>query len=407
MLTLQETLWQLARNKGRTLILLLASAMLAGCVAFYMSNITANEEAIGRLAATIPVEVRVTNPSGSQDWQININEHRHGNLLSSPYLTGFTYSIEVAGVYTEEAKAAVGSQDALSLECDTRAINSLDCIQVPDAKFTYMDGYDETMFQSDQPVGLIGTNFIERYGVQVGDEISLDLYVFEFIAAAGRDSNLTFLGDQTVRIVGTYESNMESKDLLIPVDWLAGVAREQGAKVNYNRMGAYLKDPRQISVFKESVQELGFLETAPSMYEDYTGAAIVVDDQQYVTSAETLGQTVVLFKRFQIPFFVLVIGMIILAIFLIMRGSRRVMAISISLGRPRFLCAAGCFLAAFIAELGGCALVFPAMILLAGLSVHGALTICGMFILCACAGNMAALMLLLRFNAFTLLTAVE
>ena len=33
MLTLQETIWQLARNKGRTVILLLASAMLAGCVA--------------------------------------------------------------------------------------------------------------------------------------------------------------------------------------------------------------------------------------------------------------------------------------------------------------------------------------------------------------------------------------
>ena len=384
MLTLQETLWQLARNKGRSLILLLASAMLAGCVAFYMSNITANEEAIERLAQTLPVEVRVTNPSASQDWRININEHRHGNLLSSPYLTGFTYSIDAAGEYTEEAKEAV---DSLFNECETKAVNSLDCIRAPDSKFTYMDGYDETMFQTDQPVGLIGTNFIERYGVQVGDEISL--------------------GEQTVKIVGTYESNMENKDLLVPVGWLAGVVRNQGAKVNYNQMGAYLKDPRQISVFKESIQELGFLEPAPATYEDYTGAALVVDDEQYITSAETLGQTVVLFRRFQIPFFALAMCMIVLAIFLIMRGSRRVIAISISLGRPRFLCAAGCFLAAFIAEFAGCALVFPAMILMAGLSIKGALMICVTFLLCACAGDAVALLLLLRFNAFKLLTAAE
>ncbi len=404
MLTLQETLWQLARNKGRSLILLLASAMLAGCVAFYMSNITANEEAIERLAQTLPAEVRVTNPSASQDWRININEHRHGNLLSSPYLTGFTYSIDAAGEYTEEAKEAV---DSLFNECETKAVNSLDCIRAPDSKFTYMDGYDETMFQTDQPVGLIGTNFIERYGVQVGDEISLDFYVFEYIAEAGRDSILTFLGEQTVKIVGTYESNMENKDLLVPVDWLAGVVRNQGAKVNYNQMGAYLKDPRQISVFKESIQELGFLEPAPATYEDYTGAALVVDDEQYITSAETLGQTVVLFRRFQIPFFALAMCMIVLAIFLIMRGSRRVIAISISLGRPRFLCAAGCFLAAFIAEFAGCALVFPAMILMAGLSIKGALMICVTFLLCACAGDAVALLLLLRFNAFKLLTAAE
>lgn len=76
---------------------------------------------------------------------------------------------------------------------------------------------------------------------------------------------------------------------------------------------------------------------------DFTGAAITVQDEQYIT-AEPLGQTVVLFRRFQIPFFALVISMIVLAIFLIMRGSRRVMAISVSLGRPRFLCAMGCFL---------------------------------------------------------------
>ncbi len=50
MLTLQETLWQLARNKGRAVILLQASAVLAGCMAFYLNNIRTNEEAIDRLA---------------------------------------------------------------------------------------------------------------------------------------------------------------------------------------------------------------------------------------------------------------------------------------------------------------------------------------------------------------------
>ena len=51
--------------------------------------------------------------------------------------------------------------------------------------------------------------------------------------------------------------------------------------------------------------------------------------------------------------------------------------------------------------------VLPVMVLLGGLSLEGALMICGAFLICASAGNILALMLLLRFNAFTLLTAVE
>ncbi len=62
---------------------------------------------------------------------------------------------------------------------------------------------------------------------------------------------------------------------------------------------------------------------------------------------------------------------------------------------------------AFIAEIIGCALVFPAMTLLPGMSLEGAFMICLEFMLCACVGNAAALMLILRFDAFTLLTAVE
>lgn len=407
MLTLQETFWQLVRNKGRTAILVLASAMLAGCMAFYLSNIAANEAAIDRLAETVPVEVRVANSSGSQDWRININEFRFENFTSSPYLTDFAYSIDASGEYTPEAKATDTTYILIN-ECETLAINSLDCIQAPDQEFTYMDGYDETMFQTDQPVGLIGTGFIERYGVQVGDEISVKFVTLEYIAQAGADSILTDLGEHTVKIVGTYESHENPRDLLIPVDWLTGVMESQGVPLNYNTMKARLKDPRQLNVFKESIPGMNFLEiNSDAMFEDFTGAALAVDDQDYVTAAEGLGQTVTLFRRFQVPFFVLVLGMIVLAIFLIMRGCRRVIAISVSLGRPKLLCGLGCFLAAFAAELAGCVLVYPAILLLAGTPAAAGLYICGVFLLFACAGDVLALLMLLRFDAFTMLTAVE
>ncbi|WP_322172955.1 hypothetical protein [Acutalibacter caecimuris] len=401
MLTLQETLWQLVRNKGRTLILVMASAMLAGCVAFYVSNITANEEAIERLAASIPVTVNVANPSADRTYGLNINAFRQENFLSSPYLEDFHYVIYGEGAYSEENREL----EPFQKDCNVYAVSDLGCLWMPDGEFTYSQGYDESMFQSEEAVCLVETMFAERYDIEVGDEVTFPVYTLTYDLY--KDSIYTPLGEQTLRVVGTSHSRDNPKEFLVPVNWMRKAMESKGAEVNYNEMWASMKDPRQISAFKDSIKDISFLEPNPDTMMDFTGATITVDDQQYITSAETLGQTVVLFKRFQGPFFALLIGMIILAIFLIMRGSRRVMAISISLGRPRFLCAAGCFLAALLAELAGCALVFPAMLLLAGLSIQGALTICGAFLLCACIGDVVALALLLRFNAFTLLAAVE
>lgn len=401
MLTLSETIWQLMRNKGRTVILVLASAMLAGCVAFYLSNITANEEAIDRLAETIPVSVNVANPQGDRTYGLNINEHRYENFLSSPYLEDFHYHIYGEGAYSEEARQL----EPFQKDCNVNAISDLGCLWMPDGEFTYSEGYDETMFQSDEAVCLVETMFAERYDIEVGDEVTFPIYTLSYDLY--KDIIYTSLGEQTLKVVGTSHSSQNPKEFLVPVNWMRNLMESQGVEVNYNEMWAALKDPRQINAFKESIKDINFLEPNPESMMDFTGAVITVDDEQFVTSAETLGQTVVLFKRFQVPFFVLVFGMIVLAIFLIMRGSRRVMAISVSLGRPRFLCALGCFLAAFLAELLGCALVLPAMVLLAGLSMEGALMICGAFLLCACLGDIVALALILRFDAFTLLTAAE
>ena len=139
----------------------------------------------------------------------------------------------------------------------------------------------------------------------------------------------------------------------------------------------------------------------------HSGATVCVNDQDYISKAEVFGQNIVMFKRFQIPFFVLAIGLIIMAIFLIMRSSRQDVAIACSLGRPKLLSALSCFLAVLFAELVGCVLVFPAMVFLSGVSLGGSLGICGVFLLCSCLGNVVALAMILRFDTFTLLMATE
>lgn len=400
MLTLSETIWQLVRNKGRTVILILASAMLAGCVAFYLSNIRANEEAIDALAKSTTVTVSVSNSTGLNQSGLNITTKRYENFINSPYLKDFRCNGIAVGAYSQEARE---KPIASGNDCSIVGVNHMDCLwDVTECEF--MEGYDESFLEGAEPLCIMYQDFAKRNGIEMGDQVSLPVYLMN--RRQGGAIDYTPIGEQTFTVIGLFDS-IAPMQLYVPVQWLREAAEAQGARFTYAYLYATMKDPRQINRFKDGVEEMGFLNPDPEGRDEWEGGFLSVEDQNFITTVEEFGRSIGMFRRFQIPFFALVLAMIVLAIFLIMRGSRRVMAISISLGRPRFLCAAGCFLAALIAELAGCALVFPAMVLLAGLSMEGALWICGAFLMCACAGNIVALALILRFNAFTLLTAVE
>ena len=402
MFTLRETAWQLLRNKGRTVILLLASAMLAGCMAFYLGNIRANEEAIDRLAQVTTVRVDVTNSTGEMSAGLNIATIQFDNFVASEYLEHFLYGARAAGAYSGKARR---EEPFTGGDADIAAINSRDAIFSDDYVFTFMEGYDEGIFTGDQPVCLVDELFAEENGIAVGDQLTFPIYlhIYEQGGAVRYDP----LGDMTLTVVGTNHSTAYPKTFLVPVDWLRKEADARGVKFYYNTLSGDLKDPRRLNHFKAGIYDMAFLEPNPEAQDQFGGATIVVDDEPYITATEPLGQNILLFRQFLAPFFVLVIGLVVLAIFLIMRGARRDMAIACSLGRPRLLSALANFLAAFAAQLAGCLLVLPAMVLGAGLSLGGGLLICGAFLLCACLGNCLALALVLRFDPLALLTASE
>ena len=62
----------------------------------------------------------------------------------------------------------------------------------------------------------------------------------------------------------------------------------------------------------------------------------VVDDQLFIETAEKLEQNLKVLRWFLAPFFALVIVLVTLVTFLLLRSTRRDMAISLSLGGRRF-----------------------------------------------------------------------
>lgn len=399
MLTLRELYWQLARNKGRTMILLLAAAMLAGCVAFYLGNIRANEEAMQVLAKSIDVQVIVANSTGENQSGLNIATVRHDNFLNNPYLKDFRDNAVYIAAFSEESRQRqVTDEDPAVI-----GVNCMECLwDVTECEF--MDGYDESFLGGNEPLCIMYKQFAEDNSIEMGDEVSFPLYQMKRLQGGSMEFNS--VGEQTLKVIGIFDS-MYPQQMYVPIQWLRDTAESQGVEFFYTYLYATIKDPMELNHFKAGAMQMSFLEPNPESQDQWGGTTLVVDDENFINTAEELGANVLTFKQFQVPFFIIIIGLVVLAIFLTMRGARRDMAIASSLGRPRLLVALSNFLAAFTAELVGCLIILPVMVFGAGLSIAGALMICGAFLLCAAVGNILGLALILRFDVFTLLTATD
>lgn len=400
MLTIKEMCWQLTRNRGRSLILLLAAAMLAGCMAFYLGNIRANEEALNDLAKSMDVTVTVANSTGQNQSGLNIATLRYENFTNNPYLKEFRYNGTAVGAYTDEARA---KPIASGNDCSIVGVNCMECLwDVTECEF--MEGCDETFLEGNEPQCIMFKGFAELHGFEPGDEITLPVYMMYRQQGGGIDYSP--IGEQTIKIIGIFDSYAPMQ-MYVPVQWLREAAEARGVEFFYSYLYGTMKDPMELNHFKAGAMQMSFLPPNPESRDEWAGTCLVVEDQGFINNAEELGQNVLTFKQFQIPFFVLIVGLVVLAIFLIMRGARRDMAIASSLGRPKLLVALGNFLAEFTAELLGCVIILPVMVLGSGLSLPGALIVCGAFLLCASVGNILGLALILRFDAFTLLTATD
>ena len=104
MFTLREAIRSLSHNRSRSALLLLCAALLCGCMAFYLGNIRANEEALERLAMTTPVKVWVASGNGERSSPLNIMERHMEAFTGNPYLTDFNVTALGAAALSQEAR---------------------------------------------------------------------------------------------------------------------------------------------------------------------------------------------------------------------------------------------------------------------------------------------------------------
>lgn len=404
MFILREIKYQL-RKAGSTLLTLALSVLLLASMALYLGSLRSNEEALNNLANVIEVPVRVSDPTGKSFVGLKIPAGLY-DALAAADVVDLRSSAQAVAAMAEEKRLLppdVGGVDT--------SISAANCWEqfagLPLEKVTFAAGCDETLFAEAEGKAVVTGKFAEQYHLSPGDSFSLPL----FLRNRSNIGSIWYseLGEATLQVAGVLDdttAGAAASDLYVPIAWLR--ERTESARLSffYNSISAKVKNPLRLNEFKTDMKELGFHQAAAKS-NNITDNVLVVSDELFIRTSRELQKNVSMFRGFLIPFFLLVIFLAALSLFLILRSSRRELAVASSLGRSKIKSGMAQFAAVFLIALLGCGLALPIMLLGGGLSVQASLSVCALFLLCNAVGTILALALLLRFDAMELLTKVD
>lgn len=397
MLMFVQVKYQL-RSRGRSVLVLCIAALLAACMAFYVGNIGVNKDALQSLSDSVPVTVRITSRNGAKTAGLNI-EAKLFDHLTEAGVHDVRCTAVAAGAFSPEVRA---QEMFLGGDTIVRAGNSLEALELSADNLHFADGQNAAFLSGDSAQCVIGEDYAERTGLHPGDTLSLEIYT---VRQSMNGTIYQMIGNAALEIIGTH-SAPGGADVILPVNFLRTEAETAGVSFLYDSCSALVDDSTDLKGFKAEMQKY-FMDINPSAEDPNAGDALSVEDELFVKTASRLRQNIALFQSMLVPFFALIIGLVVLTTFLTMRSTRRDMAIARSLGVSKWRCAAPNFISTVLLDMLGCAVILPilsAALHIPALSAHA---IFGLFTLCAALGTAAALLCLLRFDTLTLLTQVD
>ncbi len=432
MLYLTEVKYHLFRNKGRSVLMVLMAALLTGCMAFYVGNISASQRALDALSESTPAKMKLTNLMMDSFDHLRIRSGEY-DLLADSGLKNIMAASRASGKVGEtpdsddeedwnEYQVGYTIYDDYEYpnpgDTSVLGISSLAVAEMAEPhRVQFAEDADATLFTGDEGLCVISEAYRDRMGLSLGDSLSMQLFQV-IVDKAGNDTYRGIsLEKAELCVAGVMETAAkpgQQADVYVPIHWMRRFAEENGREFYYTSFSASLADSMKLNEFKDRAQELGYnqplvMEQAYSdpHLDQGGGTTLFMDDQDFIKTAEKLGSAVQAYQAFLLPFFALIIFLITLAVFLILRSARHDMAVAYSLGRSKFKIGCSYLMAALLAQLTGCLLALPAVLLLVGLGVSTALLVCGVFLLCAFCGDYIGLLALLRFDGMGLLLQME
>ncbi len=396
----------LGRHGKKTAIALLVSVALGVFLCQFAGNVAAQRHRLRDLSVNAGLRVTFVNTSGTRSTNILVYDDKLQALEESGLAT--------PGLYAAACLFSDGTEDdqpdfrnpERKVQKVAGYTNDTPLTEVGADNVTYFDGFDASMFATDQAVCLLPQERFDRLGYQPGEKVHIQFF------NGGTNERSIFPGAEIdVAIGGTFRDAgaiEPGAGMVIPYRTMRRGLQEGHLSVWPSQAYLDIPNPEDLNAVKALLQEVKInpVDKTLDYYAQY-GKTASINDSIYIGTAEPTRRTLSLLQSLY-PVVFAAVGLIaLLASYLLMQSRREEIALQRSLGVSK-----GRIFAVFFGEsaclclLGtaaaclGCCLAMGTPLSALGLPLAG-------YVLSYLLGSGIAVSLMLRTGVLAVLAAAE
>ncbi len=370
---------RLKRGAWQAVSIALLIAFLCAFFAFFDGFIQQKERDMDSAYATIPVTVVVSNLTGIKTDNLEIADYIIHYFISDQYAYGGELQEKAFSSYVKDVRLkasayysqGTGLSNQQKLSGITSAETAPELSPVSGNPVTYFEGYNETMFSSDDAMCIVPSSMLDALLQNADNSGKITLSVQMSPAENGEPSV-----SRTFQIAGTYPS--ESLTIYCPFSCVAAIQAELDGKVTGDSLSATVRDNHDLDEFQQILMR-HFAEVDPSGHQEeidnspvlrYKQFAITVHDETLRDILNALNRNLQTLYRLKPIFAVIEIIIGAVAGFFFIYIRKREFAIARSLGTKRHETIGMAFCEVFVLLLLGLTISSTAIFFVRGAAVH-------------------------------------
>ncbi len=331
MFAVKAALRPLIRRKFRSLAVLVVSIVLVLFLNIYANAINQQRQNLDELYANIEVTAYIVDLNGNAEG-LEINE----KVIISPLEnSGFIRE----GVYTQKIVGVIGpwqDEDIYEIAYDTRNTSILlgsNDVSVLPQQPEFMDGYDETLFEMEEMVCIVGEDFIADHNLSLGDELQFTARdIKRYPIQSASDFSLATV---SLKIVGVYRSPVRPSLIYCPLAVASDINSGFGKPPIMNSASFILQNTKDLNRFRELLMDMNFVNQQAAPGSSSQGFSFIINDR-VLKSATASVENYISFTNALYPvIYLLCAGIGFIVSYLLIRTRKPEFAIMRSLGASR------------------------------------------------------------------------
>lgn len=368
------------RRERKSALIVLICILIVFFVSGYIDSIDKSERQLADLPRAVPVSARITSTDGSKVAGLVISAQTVDQIENSGLVKDLLYTAPLAA-----NPAQMPDEENQYKDITVLCVNKAEAIPgYFDRTITMLSGYEQSILQGQDAVCVADEDFLENYGLSVGDTVQLAVYALKY-----NSDHWTFsfepLGVQDVLIAGSMSFAATGREteinLVCPVGWSRELNTKADEKFFLDSVFFNVADPLALNEFKAAAKGFYLISVVPTADYSLSGSALSVRDETFISTAGSLMNNMTSLYTFAPIVFLLIALVGYVISYLMMQSRRGDIAVMRYTGTSRAVCV-GIILIEFTAlSLFGSILGLGASALLLGFSGIGTPLIAMLFFL--------------------------